>query len=196
MSETYTAGIQEQARTGGVMLVAISFLAAVLVIAGLIYGTGTGQRHKAALAAAGCEPNLSPSGLQCTTYQVLTKRYLSITAPASQQLKTDEAAYAASEWHHLAAAKAALRAEVTSESALDTGLTGFPFPPAIAAMAKALIRANRARAVLTAEQARSSSLAGLRSFNDRVQVAGAAVQADLQLLRKALDTPPAVNQEP
>jgi len=196
MSETYTRGIYDEARTGGVMLFAISFLAGVLVIAGLIYATGTGQRHKAALAAAGCEPNLSPSGLQCTTYQVLTKRYLSITAPASQQLKTDESAYTASEWHHLAAAEAALRAEVTSETTLEANLTGFPFSPAIAAMAKALIQADRACAALTAEQARSSSLAELRSFNERVQVAGAVVQTDLKLLGKAVDTPPAVNQEP
>jgi len=51
-SETYGIGGQEQTSVGGVILGAISFLAAVLVIAGLIYATGTGERHQAALAAA------------------------------------------------------------------------------------------------------------------------------------------------
>jgi hypothetical protein len=189
MSETYGIGGQEQTSVGGVILGAISFLAAVLVIAGLIYAMGTGERHQAALAAAGCEPNLSPSGLQCTTYQVLTSQYMSIMAPSIQQLNTDVAAYTANERHHLAAAEAALTAEVTSENAFGTSLARFPFPPAIAPMAKALIQANRARAKLTAEQARSSSLARLRSLNGRVRSASIAVQTEMKLIRKALDSP-------
>ena len=68
MSETYARGgyAAEETTAGGVILMAISFLAAVLVLAGLVYAAGTGERHKAALAAAGCEPNLSPSG--CLQY--------------------------------------------------------------------------------------------------------------------------------
>ena len=69
--ETYARGGQEQTTAGSVILVAISLLTAFLVIAGLGYAAGTGGRHKAALAAAGCEPNLSPSGLQCTTWRVI-----------------------------------------------------------------------------------------------------------------------------
>jgi hypothetical protein len=61
---------------------------------------------------------------------------------------------------------------------------------AITPIAKALIQAGQARATLTAEQARSSSLTKLRSFNHRVQVASAAVRAEMTLLRKALDAPP------
>jgi len=52
------------------------------------------------------------------------------------------------------------------------------------------------RANLTAEQARSSSLTQLRSFNHRVEVASAAVQTEMKLTLKALDTPPTVKQEP
>ena len=48
------------------------------MIAGLAYAAGTGGRHKAALAFAQCEPNLSPSGLQCTTVQMLTRQYTAI----------------------------------------------------------------------------------------------------------------------
>jgi hypothetical protein len=196
MSETYARGGREHATADSVITVAISLLAAVLVVAGLAYATGNSQRHKAALAAAGCEPNLSPSGLQCTTVQMLTRQYTKIATPVVQQLNTDVAAYAASERHRLAAAESALTAEVTSENAFDASLARFPFPPAIAPMGKALIQANQARAKLTAEQARSSSLARLRSLNGRVRSASIAVQTEMKLIRKALDSLPTANQEP
>lgn len=189
MSETYARGGEEETAVGGVILVAISLLATILVIGGLIYATGTSERHKAALAAAGCEPNLSPSGLQCTTAPMLASQYVAIMTPAIRQLNTDVAAYTANE-RHLAAAEAALTAEVTSEHAFDTSLARIAFPPAIAPTAKALVQANQARAKLTAEQARSTSLAELRSFNHPVEVAGAAVQTEMSLMRKALDSPP------
>ena len=183
-------------RTDGVMVGVISVLAAVLVIAGLIYAAGSGGRNKAALAAAGCEPNLSPSGLQCTTAQTLASRYLTITTPVIQQLNADIAAYTASERRHLAKAEAALAAEVTVENAFGTSLARFPFPPDISPIAKALIQADLARAKLTAEQAQSSSLTRMRSFNQRVKVAGRRVKTDMTLVRKALDARPTASQEP
>ena len=195
MSETYAIG-EEQGRVGGIILMAISVLAAVLVIAGLIYATGTGPRRKVALAAAECEPNLSPIGLQCTTVQVLTSQYTAMVNPAMQQLNTDVAAYTANDRDHLAAAESALTAEMTSEHALDARLASFPFPPAVAPIANALVQANQALATLTAEQARSSSLTQLRSFSHQVKVASASVQAEMKLTLKALDTPPTVDQEP
>jgi hypothetical protein len=175
-----------------VILLVSSFLAALLVIAGLIYAMGASERNKAALAAASCEPNLSPSGRQCTTAQMLASEFMAIMTPASRQLNTEMAAYTASEGDNLAAAEAALTLEVTSERALDRSLAGFTFPPTIAPIAKALVRANEARAKLTAKQARSSSLARLRSFDQRVQVACAAVHTEMKLIRKALDSPPPV----
>lgn len=190
MSQTYARRNQEQTTAGNVILMASSFLAALLVIAGLIYATGTGQRHETALAAAGCEPSLSPSGLPCTTAQMLASQYTAITTPASQQLNADMAAYGTSERHHLAPAEAALTAEATAENAFDASLAGIEFPPAIAPIAKALVRAGQARAKLIAEQARSSSLTQLRSFNHRVQAASAAVQTDMKRILKALDSPP------
>jgi hypothetical protein len=190
MSETYARGGQLEAKAGGVILLVGSFLSALLVIAGLIYATGTSERHQAALAAAGCEPSLSPSGLPCTTAQMLASQYMAIMTPASQQLDTDVAAYTANERSDLAAAEAALTAEVTTEQAFDTSVASFPFPPPITAMAKTLVGDNQALAKLTAEQARSSSLTQLRSFNHRVQVASAAAQAEMKLILKALHPPP------
>lgn len=190
MSETYARGGQESTGAGGFILVVASLLAAVLVLAGLIYAAGTPARHRAALAAGGCEPSLSPAGVQCTTAQMLTKRFLAIMVPARQQLSADQAAYTAAERRrNLAAAQSALTAEVTSEHTFDTSLVGVTFPPAVAAIAKALIRANEARATLTAKQAQSTSLVQLRSFNRRVVLAGVAVEKDVKLIRKALASP-------
>jgi hypothetical protein len=196
MSATHVSGGQEENRAGSVIIAVISCLAGILVVAGLIYATGTSERHKAALAVAGCEPNLSPSGLQCTTVQMLNSQYMALTTPAIEQLNTDVSAYTANEWHHRAAAEAALTAEVTAANAFDTSLARFPFPPAVAPIAKALTEDIRARAQLTAEQARSSSLTRLRSFNERVNAAGAVVATEMKLISKALDSRPTANQEP
>jgi hypothetical protein len=195
VSETLAGGGHGRA-ADGVILVVISVLAAALVIAGLSYAAGASGRHKAALAAAGCEPNLSPSGLQCTTMQTLTSRYMAIATPAIQQMNTGAAAYRGNERHHLAAAEAALTAEVTSENEFDTSLARFPFPPAIVPVARALIQASHARARLIAEQARSSTLPQLRSFNDRVKAASVAVKAEIRLIRTDLDVRPTADQEP
>ena len=56
MSETYLDYGEEQERFGGVLLVAIAILAGILVLAGLIYATGTSARHKAAVAARRLPP--------------------------------------------------------------------------------------------------------------------------------------------
>jgi hypothetical protein len=223
--ETYARGGHDQTAAGRVIVMAAGFMAAVLVIAGLVYATGTSARHKAALAAAGCEPSLFISGLPCTTQQMVISQYEGIVPPASKQLNADMAAYRANERRNLVAAEAALTAEVATVQALDNSLaavaftpqnratalalittafsSGNPVPsaaimftPQATAMADALVRANQALAKLTAEQARSSSLTQLRSFNHRVQVASAAVQTDMKLLREAVAAPPAAGQEP
>jgi hypothetical protein len=188
-SETYAEGSRRELPAGGIMIMISSCLAALLLIAACIYALGTGGRTQAALAAAGCEPTLTPSMQQCTTQPILKGQYLAVITPATQQLNTDAAAYAASEGDHLAVAEAALKAEVTSERALDASLTAFAFPPAIKPLARALISANQARATLTAEQAQSSSLSRMRSFNHQVQVADAAVQTEMTLVRTAVDAP-------
>jgi hypothetical protein len=223
--ETYARGGEDQTRAGGVIIMITGFLAALLVIAGLAYGAGASARHKVALAAADCEPSLFITGLPCTTQQMVLSQYEGIVTPASKQLNADMATYRASERHNLVAAEAALSAEVTTEQALDNSLaavaftpqnratalalitnaasSGNPVPsaavtftPQTTVIADALVQADQALAKLTARQARSSSLRQLRSFNKRAQVADAAVQAEMKLLRNALATPPTANQEP
>ena len=189
MSGTYAADDRPRMTTGGLIIMLSSGLSALLLIAALVYAVGIGPRHLAALAAADCEPNLSPSGQQCTTQPMLAAQYAALLAPASQQLTTDAVAYEANEGGHLAVAEAALTAEAATERALGRSLAAFPFPPGIAPIAKGLIQANQARATLTAEQASSSSLTRLRSFNHRLQLADAAVQTEMTLVRTAVDAP-------
>jgi hypothetical protein len=221
MSETYAPrgyarGGEE--RAGGVILVVVSCLSAVLVIAGLIYAKGTGPRHTAAVLAAGCEPSLFISGLPCTTQQMVIGQYEATVNPAVKQLTADTAAYRANENRHLVAAEAALTAEVSTEQALDNNLAAMTFTPGNTAralslitdaasngnntpsaaiiftprmtvVADALIQANQALVKLTAEQARSTSLVQLRSFNPRTEAAGAAVQTEMKLLHNAVNAP-------
>jgi hypothetical protein len=221
MSETYAPGGYARdgmERAGGVLVVAISILAGILVLAGLIYATGTPARHKAAVLAAGCEPTLFIPALPCTTQQMVIGKYEAIVNPAVSQLTADTAAYRASERHNLVAAEAALMGEVAAEQALDNNLaaaaftpqnraralsliTGsemiggsvpsaaITFTPQATVLANALARANQALAKLTAQQARSSSLTQMRSFNPRAEAAGAAVQTDMKLLLTAIKAP-------
>jgi hypothetical protein len=191
--ETYEAGRFDETTLGRVIIMVSSAVATVLVIAAVIYATGTGSRHRAALVAAGCEPNLSPAGLQCTTAQMLTSRYVAVVTPANQQLSADVAAYSANEAHNLAAARAALTAEETSDAAFGRALAGIPFPPAVAPLARELARDNQARTKLVAAQARSTSLARLRSYDRQVQAANAAVEAQMQVVLKAVQKPPAAS---
>jgi hypothetical protein len=224
MSATYAEDGQETA-VGGVLLVAISILAGILVLAGLLYATGTGARHKTALALNDCEPSQSPSGLPCNTQAMVLSQFQGIVTPAGKQLNADMVAYRANEGLHLAAAEAALTSEVATEQALDNSLAavaytpqnyanavnlitinfdaGTPTPsaailltPQTTVMAGALMQDNQALAKLTAEQAKSTTVAQLKSFNDRVDAANAAVLAEINAIRKALEVRPTASQEP
>jgi hypothetical protein len=219
MSGTHATVDVDDTITGKVILVVTSSLAAVLVIAALIYAPGMGARHQAALAAAGCEPSLYVSSLPCITQQMLVTQYEGILTPASKLLNADITAYTVNEGRHIVAAEAALNAEVAAEQDFDNNLaavTDTPqnsanslalitnaasnsnpvpsaavmFTPQITVIADALIQADQALAKVTAEQARSATLTKMRSFNHRVQAANAAVQAELKLMAKALDMPP------
>jgi hypothetical protein len=219
MSATYVRDGRDDTAAGRVILVFVSSLSALLVLGALVYFAGTGSRHQAAVLAAGCEPSLYKSGLPCTTQQMLATQYAAVVNPATRQLTTDAAVYTASENRNLTTAQAVLQAEVTTEQALTSGVTamtytsqnrsasialittaadaGNPIPsaailftPPITVLANALIRANQARAALTAEQARATSLARMRAFNARIAAATASVQAEEKLISAAIATPP------
>jgi len=223
MSETYARGgyadDEERTALGGVILVTLSFVATILVIAGLIYWTGATPRHNAAVLAADCEPTLYLMRLPCITQPMLISQYEATVNPAVKQLTADTAAYRANERRHLVAAEAALTSEVQTEQALDNSLAAMAFtpqnraravalitnasstgnetpPPAaitftprMTVVADALIQANQALIKVTTEQARSTSLVQLQSFNAKTEAAGAAVLTEMKLLRTAVHAP-------
>jgi hypothetical protein len=226
MSETYAEYNQyKRADVGGILVVSISILSGILVLLGLIYATGTSARHKTALAVNNCEPSMSPSGLPCNTQQMVIGEYNGIVNPASKLLAADMAAYNVNEGRNLAAAEAALNSEVATEQALDNNLaaieytsqnygnainlitiafdSGNPTPPAAilltpqaTAIADKALQDNQALATLTAQQARSTSLAQLQSFNSRVATDTATVQAEMKLIGTTLGGQITAAQEP
>jgi hypothetical protein len=223
MSAAYVGASRDDTAAGKVILIVASCLSAILVVSAVIYATGASTRHMTALLAADCEPSLFISGLPCTTQPMVLAKYEGIVTPAGKQLNADMVAYTSTEGDDLVAAEAALTAQVGTEQALGNSLasvmftpqnratalalitsaasSGNPVPsaaitltPQMTVVAAALVRANQARAALTAEQARSSSLTKLRSFNHRVQAASAAVKADMKRLMAAIDTPVSASQ--
>jgi hypothetical protein len=224
MSETYADDYQPET-TGGFLVVAISVLAGILVLAGLFYATGAHARNRAALALNDCEPSLSPSGLPCNTQQMVIAQFQGIVTPVGEQLNADMVAYRVNERNHLAAAEAALTSEVATEQALDNSLaavaytsqnyatalsqitqsadngvntpsTAILLTPKTTVMADALMRDNQALAKLTAEQAKSTSLTQLRSFDSRVAAANTVVLNEINAIHKALAAPIMASQEP
>jgi hypothetical protein len=223
--DTYAEDGYEQERAGGVLLAAISILAGILVLLGLIYATGDHARNKTALALNDCVPSLSKSGLPCNTQAMVLSQFQGIVTPAGKQLAADMVAYRANEGHNLAAAEAALTSEVATERALDNSLAAVAYTPQnyanaitlitiaadhgtntpsaailltpqTTAMADALIRVNQALATLTAKQAKSATLTQLQSFNTRIDATNATVLADINAIHKILEIPPTAAQEP
>jgi hypothetical protein len=90
----------------------------------------------------------------------------------------------------LARARADLRRQAGVEQRFDRKLARMPLPRVPSGIARALIRANRARVRFTREQARSSSLAQMRSFDAGHRAADAAVEVQVKALRNVLGLPP------
>jgi hypothetical protein len=193
---SYARGRKDSTLVGGVILAIVSSVSAFLVLLGLVYAAGTNGRHQIALANAGCEPNLSPAGLQCTTVWVLEGRWTALTTTAFGQLNTDVVAYNTDEFQNLAAAKADLTAELATARTLDHTLSQFPFPPDTVARANALEEAIQARVGLIVEQLKSSSLSELRSFDARIDAEGSVIMKDVNLVHAILYIRPTAAQEP
>jgi hypothetical protein len=145
------------------------------------HSSSPSARHSASAAQA----TLAPA-----QRAALADRYLAIAVPANHRLDHEVEGFADHERSDLAAAEADLRAEAATERGFDRRLAAIPFPPGIAAMARALIQANQSRVALTDRQARSASLARLHSFAAQRRAADAAVEFGARLIRRALALPP------
>ncbi len=178
-TSTKAGGAGNTGRLGGTLIAGASLVAAVLVVLAVLALTAPRPRGAAA-SSSGADANLT----------ALAHKYLAIADPANRRLEVANDGYGKNESDNLAAAKADLRAEVATETLFDKQLAAIPFPPKVAAIARAMIQANQARGALTARQARSASLTQLRSFDQRHRAGDAAVEVEVRLLRKALHLPP------
>jgi hypothetical protein len=162
--------------------VTASVIATVLVVLAVLalFAPRPKDSTSSAPAAAPAAPALSPSAA----------KYLQTADAANHRLQVANDSYKKDEFTNLAAAKADLRSEVATENLFDQQLAQIPFPLSDASIVRALILANQQRAALTARQARTFSLARLRSFDTRHGATDAAVEVQVRLLRKALHLAP------
>jgi hypothetical protein len=161
----------------------------VLLTAGCSqFSAGSPAPSASASAAAPGSPAATP--LSRVGQKALAAQYLAIARPANHRLDADNDGYGDSEKDDLAAAKHDLRAELATERRFDQQLLRIKFPPQIALTAQALVRSNRVRMALTTSQARSTSLARLRSFDRRHKAADATLEDEVRVIRKQLGLPP------
>lgn len=166
-------------RLGRGILAAAAVLA-VLLLTGSIYAIYVITR----------QPGPPPAPAASRQLAAFGREYLAIAGPSDKVLDPEEDAYAGNEKDNLAAAKADLRAQVATEKLFDRQLAAIRFPTAIEATAHALIRANEGRFKITERQARSKTLARLRSLDAMREAGNAAVEVQVALLRKQLHLAP------
>jgi hypothetical protein len=174
---------EQTSRAGIALLVAGSLLAGVLVILALLYaGNFDGWRNV---------PQPPPGAASATDAQLAAAahRYLAVATPANQKLANETTALTAGERNNLAAARAALKAEVATASQFDRQLAGIKFPAAVEPIVRDVIQANQALGRVTARQARARTLAAMRALDARRTAAQTAVEAQVRRLRVALHLP-------
>jgi len=168
-------------RVGIALLVAGSVLTGVLILLAILYaGNFHGWRNI---------PKPPPPSAAEAQLAAAAHRYLVIANPANEKLGNEVTAFTASERSNLAAASAALKAEVATSTQFDRQLAAIKFPAAAAAIARDLITANQARGRILARQARAKTLTAMRALDARSAAAGAAAEAQVKRLRAALHLP-------
>jgi hypothetical protein len=179
--EHYDHPDERQVTLGRGILAGAAVLA-VLMLAGSIYAIYVVTRQAA--------PPPAPASAAARQLTAFGREYLAIASPSDKVLDPEEDAYADNEKDNLAAAETDLRAQVATEKAFDRQLAAIRFPAAIEATAQALIRANEGRFRITERQARSKTLARLRSLDAMREAGNVAVEAQVALIRKQLHLPP------
>ncbi len=169
----------------------ISGIAVLLALIGPA-AAGCASSHSASPAAQPTGHGTAPatSGASSSSVRAAAADYLAIAKPANHRLDEETGAYGKDAHQTLAAAKSDLLAEAATELWFDQHLTKIPLPPPIAATARAMIRANQHRIMLTEQQAGSMTLAQMASFTSRHKAADAAVEAQSRIIRSQLGLPP------
>ncbi len=115
--------------------------------------------------------------------------YTNVAGPADRILAADIQAYGVNRGRNLAAAKSDLSNEVQAETAFDTQLGEVTFPPAADPHAEQLAAADAKRIKLIKLQLQVKSLRKLRALDRQVEVASAAVDAQVKIMRADLGLP-------
>lgn len=177
-------------RTSQATVAAIGVVGGLAVLAG---GCSSGQS-----SAASSQPQASPAaasspvttGISGAELRGLARQYLKIATPANHLLDVENDGYGDNEHDNLAAARKDLLGEIATEHTFDRQILAIRFPAAIEAVARKLVTSNNARVALTAQQARSTSLAQLRSFDKRHAAANAGLEDEVRQIRVLLRLPP------
>ena len=154
-------------------------LAGLAVVAVVVFASGNPRAPSRPTSAVSADAQLA----------ALAQAYLAVANPSDDQLETEENSYATAERSNLAAARADLRRQVATERLFDRQLGAIQFTPAVETVAKALIRANQGRFAVTLRQARSTTLARLRSLDNAREAGDAAVEVQAKAIRVALHLP-------
>jgi hypothetical protein len=169
MSESY-ADDAPAATSSGFLIVALgSVVAVILLIVAFSY-------------------NASRSGR-------IASLYTAVADPANQALTAEVAAYNRDQRTNLTAAKADLAKLIETATTFDAGIIAVAFPGNASHAAARLVNADLARIKLFRQQEKATTLRQLRSFNSRDQSANAAVAAQVERTRLALDLPAASAQQ-
>jgi hypothetical protein len=159
---------------------------ALAILGSMILSAGCASGGPAAKGASG---GPAASGRPNDVRQ-LAAAYLAIAVPANHRLETEVDGFIEHQRDNLAVAESYLRAQAVTERWFDRNLMKIQFPRQIAADARALVRANQSRVALTELQARSTSIARLRSFTSLHHAADAAVEVQVKIIRRDLGLPP------
>jgi len=144
----------------------------------------------AALTLFACACGSSKGSATPTTGRSLAARYLAIAEAGNDALEHDFDALEAGDANDLRAARPELLRIAATERRFDRRLLALALPPPMATTARALVRANEARASLTALAASSTSVAELQSFLTRMTAANPPVEDQVKTLRRQLGLPP------
>ena len=151
-------------------------------------GVACGGAHTRAANTPTTPP---PTGAAEAQLRGLAARYSAIATVGNRGLDHAFDSLNGPDRDHLVAARADLDGAAATERMFDRSLLALALPSAIEATARAVVRANEARANLSAEAATSESLLQLRGYETQLSAANDAVVQQVRILRKQLGLPPA-----
>jgi hypothetical protein len=117
-------------------------------------------------------------------------QYLAIARAGNRRLEDELDPLGDRDKNNLARSQADLRGAAETERLFDRRLLKIVFPPETERVAHVLYRVNQARASLTADASRSTTLRQLRVYERRLDKANRPVETAVRTIRRQLGLPP------